>query len=183
MKWNEFFTIATPLLVGVLALVGTMWGKSLSKKTDRANALRAEAEGERTHVETARGLMDEVRQLYTEQRNLNQEQRVEYETRLASTRGELGALVDRFKTVEVRQAALIAALAAHAPWDFAAYEALRKTFDSYPPPPPLDPEPIVNLRRHMSGAGGRRRPDMSERLQEMEDEMEDETADNASSSD
>ncbi len=152
MKWGQIVTIATPIVVAFLALVGTIWGKNLSKRTDEATARRTDAEGEKTHVETARGLMEEVRNLYNEQRNLNAEQRVEYEARLASTRGELTALTDRFKTVEVRQAALIAALAAHAPWDFAAYEALRKTFDAYPPPPPLDPEPIVNLRR------GRRRP-------------------------
>src|ERR1051325_6680482 len=117
MKWGCLFTIATPIIVAVLALFGTIWGKNLSKRTDVANARRADAEAEGTHVETARGLMDEVRQLYNEQRNLNQEQRVEYETRLAGTRGELSALTKRFKTVEVRQAALIAALAAHAPWD------------------------------------------------------------------
>ncbi len=149
MNWGQIVTIGTPIIVALLALVGTVWGKNLSKRTDEANARRTDAEGEKTHVETARGLMEEVRTLYSEQRNLNQEQRVEYETRLAATRGELGALTERFKTVEVRQAALIAALAAHAPWDFAAYEALRKTYDSYPPPPPLDPEPIVSLRRGM----------------------------------
>ncbi len=85
--------------------------------------------------------------MYEHQKNLNQEQRVDYEKRLSSTQGELMNLADWVKTVEVRQAALIAGLAAHAPWDFAAYEALKASFDNYPPPPPLDPGRMVNLRR------------------------------------
>jgi hypothetical protein len=166
MNWTTVFTIATPIIVAALALFGTVWGKSLSKRTDVATARRTEAEGEKTHVETARSLMDEVRNLYNEQRTLNAEQRLDYEKRLSGTRGELTALVERFKTVEVRQAALIAALAAHAPWDFAAYEALRQTFKSYPPPPPLDPDPIVSLRR------GPRRSNEEPAIRDSEDDAD-----------
>ncbi len=146
MKWGEVFTIGTPIIVAILGLAGVIWGKNLSKRTDLANARKAESEAARTDVETAKLLMEELRGMYDNQKKVTEEQRVDYEKRLSSTRGELGLLADWVKTVEVRQAALITALAAHAPWDFAAYEALKASFDNYPPPPPLDPEPIVSLR-------------------------------------
>ncbi len=140
MNVGQAVTIATPIVVAFLALIGTMWGKSLSRKTDAATARRTETEATRNEVDTARGLVEEISKLYKEQRTLNTEQRVDYEKRLTAAVTQLGSLSDEVKVFSARQATLLAMLAAHAPWDFAAYSALKQGYPDYPPPPPLDHE-------------------------------------------
>lgn len=145
MNWGQILTIVTPIIVAVLALVGTVYGRRLSKRTDTATARRTEAEATKLDVETARGLVEEVRTLsneyrsrYNEERERNTEQRVEYEKRLTTATTQLGSISDQVRLFEARQATLLAMLAAHAPWDFAAWSALKQSYPDYPGPPPLD---------------------------------------------
>ncbi len=163
MNWGQTLTIITPIIVALLALIGTLYGRRLSKRTDSATARRTEAEATKLDVETARGLVEEVRMLsnqyrdrYNEERERNTEQRVEYEKRLTSATTQITTISDQVRLFEARQATLLALLAAHAPWDFAAWSALKQSYPDYPGPPPLDTEldefPRVNLvhrHRHM----------------------------------
>ena len=134
MNWGQVVTIGTPIAVAVLGIAGTVWGKALSRRTEDATARKLNAETVSIEVSTARGLVEDVKKLMSDQR-------VEYESRLAATRSELAALTERFKVVEMRQQMLLAALAAHAPWDQAAHNALRSITPDFPPPPPLRAHP------------------------------------------
>ncbi len=144
MDYQQWLIVLTPIVVATLGVAGTVWGKRLSKRAEQASAVKTEAEAENTNVATARGLVEEVKKLYAEQRAINAEQRVDYEARLAATRVELNTLSERVKTFEQRQVMLFAALAAHAPWDEAAWATLRTTTPGYPAPPPLNPNTPPN---------------------------------------
>ncbi len=131
-NWGQAVTIGTPVAVAALTIIGTLWAKRLSKRTDDAGARKLNAEATQIEVQTARGLVAEVKELMANQRT-------DYESRLAATRAELASLSERLKVQELRSQVLVAALAAHGPWDEAAYAALRATVPGYPPPPPLNP--------------------------------------------
>lgn len=133
MKWDQALTIGTPILVAVLGVVATIWGKRLSRRTEEATARKTNAEAISIEVETARGLIEDVKKAMIDQRT-------EYEARAVETRTELDTLVERVRLFEVRQQVLLAQLTAHQPWDEAAFAALRATTPGYPPPPPIDPD-------------------------------------------
>lgn len=134
MNWATGVTVGTPIAVAALGIIGAIWGKRLSRRTEDATARKTYAEASSIEVQTARGLVEDVKKLMLDQR-------AEYESRLTATRTELGALTDRVKVFEVRQQVLLAMLAAHAPWDEAALAALRSNTPAWPPPPPLQPHP------------------------------------------
>lgn len=128
--WVDTATVGTPLLVAALGLAATIWAKRLSRRTEDANARKLTAEAASIEVQTARGMLDEVIEMMAHQRT-------EYETRLTATRADLAVLSERTRITEARQQAFMAALVAHAPWDEAAWAALKTQHPTYPPPPPL----------------------------------------------
>lgn len=123
-------TIGTPVLVAALGLLGTLWAKSMTRRTDDATVRKTHAEAVAIEVNTARGLVEQIKEMMADQR-------VDYEARLATTRAEVQALNERTRATETRQHMLMAALVAHAPWDEAAWAALKASQPDYPPPPPL----------------------------------------------
>lgn len=128
--WVQVAAIGTPLLVAALGLVGTVWLKMLSRSTEDAAARKVHAEAVSIEVATARGLVDEVVAMMAHQRT-------DYEARLTATRNELAAVAERIRVTEERQQAFMSAVAAHTPWDEAAWRALQALHPAYPPPPPL----------------------------------------------
>ncbi len=134
-----FIGVLTPIMVAVLGIIGTIWAKRLSKRQDEAGARKIEAEATSIEVKTAREIASDLKALLAEQRT-------DYESKLATTRSELAAVADRQKVVELRQHMLLAALAAHAPWDEAAWASLKAKYPEYPPPPPIDAEGRIMMR-------------------------------------
>lgn len=124
-------TVGTPALVAALGVVGVVWAKRMSRRSEDATARKTHAEAVAIEVQTSRGLVEEVKTLMADQR-------ADYEGRLATTRAELAGLAERTRTTETRQHMLMAALVAHAPWDEAAWAALKSNQPGFPPPPPLD---------------------------------------------
>jgi hypothetical protein len=141
--WAQAVTIGTPIALGAITVIGTVWAKRMSKRTEDAGARKLHAEATQIEVATARGLVAEVKELMANQR-------ADYEARLAATRAELASISERLKVQELRSQVLVAALAAHGPWDEAAYAALRTTTPGYPSPPPLNP----NINPGLPGSGG-----------------------------
>lgn len=137
--YTTWITVATPITVAVLGTVGTIWVKRLSKRQDQAAVRKTNAEAESIEVKTARDLVADIKQMMADQR-------VEYESKLATTRSELSNVADRQRIVELKQSMLLAALAAHAPWDEAAWATLKAKHPEYPPPPPIDSDGRTLLR-------------------------------------
>lgn len=138
MNWVPFATAATTVAVPVVTIVGAIWVKRLSKRQEESAAHKTDVEAHSVEVDTARHLLDDVRKMYAEQRTVNADDKIKHAE-------ELAKMEEKVKSVEANQLAtdrkltvLLAGLAAHAPWDQAAYNALVATTPGYPPPPPID---------------------------------------------
>lgn len=152
MNWVPIATTVTTIAVPVLGLIGGIWLKRLSRRTDEAVAKREEATGKReeatahktdveaksTEVDIARQLLDDVREMYAEQRQVNENDKVKHAAELATMEQKVKSVEANQLTTDRKLTVLLAGLAAHQPWDDAAYAAMTAITPGYPPPPPID---------------------------------------------
>lgn len=143
-NWQMWLTAATAISVPAITAYGAYALKKVSRRTDEATAHKTEVEAQGSEVTTARGLLDDVRKMYAEQRTVNVEDKVRYEAQLATLQAQLSDVQKDQATTDNRLMVLLAELAAHQPWDSAAYAALTSVHKDYPPPPPFGSLPSTN---------------------------------------
>lgn len=137
-NWVQTATVATPIAVAVLGLAGVVWGKRLARRTDDAVATKTEAEAHQTEINTARSLLEDVRAMYVQQKTEARQDKAELSAELSGVKAELRAVEKSQAETDHKLMVLLAELAAHRPWDSAAFTALTARDPNYPPPPPIN---------------------------------------------
>jgi uncharacterized membrane protein len=162
--WGQPVLLALIGMAGILiTAVGTTYAtirvKKLNRPVDEASAEHTQVQADKVRVdihgrevEIARSLLDEIRKELervradqerdrqaTEKRLAEQAAMAELRHQEAAERAEkrYEQMCSELETVKARQNQLRQRMNAHAPWDVAAAELLRRQDPNFPDPPPL----------------------------------------------